>query len=117
MIDAHGGTIQLLAQKTNQGGKETSLIVSRCYRIKNYTCIEPNKYQKVLNHPVHMNIGEASTIEEIPNHSALPLTWFRFSPRSHFQIIADKNLEHPGVLIDMKDRQKKQGTFHGYHFN
>ncbi|CAI9303567.1 unnamed protein product [Lactuca saligna] len=110
VIDKHGDTIQLLAQKTNQGCIETSLVVSRCYRIKDYTCTEPDKYQKVLNYPVHMNIGEASTIEEIPNHNALPLTWFSFSPRSHFQIIADKNLEHPdfiGVLIDMKDRTKK----------
>ncbi|CAH1418106.1 unnamed protein product [Lactuca virosa] len=120
VIDEHGDTIQLLAQKTNQGSTETSLLLSRCYRIKDYTCTEPDKYQKVLDHLVHMNIGEASIIEEIPNHNALPLTWFRFSPRSHFQMIADQNLEHPdfiGVLIKMKDREKKQGTFHGYDFN
>nr|KAJ0207810.1 hypothetical protein LSAT_V11C500278750 [Lactuca sativa] len=111
VIDEHGDTIQLLAQKTNQRCIETSLVVSRCYRIKDYTCTELDKYQKVLNHPVHMNIGEASTIEEIPNHSVIPLTWFRFGPRSHFQIIADKNLEHPdfiGVLIDMKDHTRKK---------
>ncbi|CAH1447025.1 unnamed protein product [Lactuca virosa] len=98
VIDEHGDTIQLLAQKTNQGSIETSLLLSRCYRIKDYTCTEPDKYQKVLDHPVHMNIGEESTIEEIPNRNALPLTWFRFSPRSHFQMIADKNLEHPDFI-------------------
>ncbi|CAI9296552.1 unnamed protein product [Lactuca saligna] len=111
VIDEHGDTIQLLARKTNQGSIQTSLLVTRCYRIKDYTCTEPDKYQKVLDHPVHMNIGEASTIEEIPNRNTLPLTWFRFSPRSHFQMIADKNLEHLdfiGVLINMKDRKKKK---------
>ncbi|CAI9283262.1 unnamed protein product [Lactuca saligna] len=116
VIDEH-----LLARKTKQGSIQTSLLVTRCYRIKDYTCTEPDKYQKVLDHPVHINIGEASTIEEIPNRNTLPLTWFCFSPRSHFQMIADKILEHPdfvGVLINMKDRKKKrQGTIHAYDFN
>nr|KAJ0226287.1 hypothetical protein LSAT_V11C100012670 [Lactuca sativa] len=63
VIDEHGDVIQLLAHKKNQGCIETSLLVSRCY--------------------LHMNIGEASTIEEISNRNALPVTWFHFRPRSH----------------------------------
>nr|KAJ0223292.1 hypothetical protein LSAT_V11C200065910 [Lactuca sativa] len=90
--------------------KHSKLLLNECYRITNYTCTTPDKYQKILHHPVHINIEEASTIEQIFECPSLPKVWFRFQPRAHLHTIADKNIEYPdfiGVLINIRERKKK----------
>lgn len=97
-----GEAIQLLEERENQAHAESKLSLGQCYRITDYTCTTPDKYQKILDNPVHMNIGEASTIESISDTVLLPTHWFHFRPRSHFQIIADKNVDYPGKIINFR---------------
>nr|KAJ0214386.1 hypothetical protein LSAT_V11C400164520 [Lactuca sativa] len=95
IVDKHGDAIQLLEQKKDETTIESKLLLNECYHITDYTCTTPDKYQKILDHTVHINIGEASTIEQIFDCPSLPKVWFRFQ------------LHFIGVLINIRERKKK----------
>ncbi|CAH1433716.1 unnamed protein product [Lactuca virosa] len=111
-VDKYEGSIQILGEKADQEHAETMLHISKCYAITDYTCSEPDQHQKVLQNTLHLNVGPASSIEEIADSEALPTTWFRFVSRQHLNEIVNKNNELPdfvSIFIKLRDCKKRDG--------
>ena len=97
LVHTLGDAIQVLGQRADQSYVESSLFVSQCYQISDYTCTNVDPYQKFISNPFQINVGVASTIEEIPYDGSIPKTNFHFCSRSHLNVIADKNIKYPGI--------------------
>ncbi|CAH1428270.1 unnamed protein product [Lactuca virosa] len=67
IVHKHGDAIQLLEQKKDDTATESKLLLNECYCITDYTWTTPDKYHKILDHPVHINIGEASKLKKYLN--------------------------------------------------
>ncbi|CAI9295921.1 unnamed protein product [Lactuca saligna] len=104
--------IQILGQRTNQSYIESVLNVSECYIISDYSCPELDKYQKVLENDIYIDVGLKSSIQRIPDTITIPKTWFRFVSKSQLIELGEAPPYYPdfiGVLSKIRDCTKANG--------
>ncbi|CAI9259362.1 unnamed protein product [Lactuca saligna] len=60
-VEKYVDAIQILGQRTNQSYIESVLNVSQRYIISDYSCPELDKYQKVLENDIYIDVGLKSS--------------------------------------------------------
>ncbi|CAH1428184.1 unnamed protein product [Lactuca virosa] len=108
-VDRFGDAIQILGQRTNQSYIESIFNVSECYVISDYSCPALDKYQKVLENDIYIDVGLKSIIQPIPDTTTIPKNLFRFVSKSHLIELGETPPYYPdfiGVLSKIRDCTK-----------
>ncbi|KAL4588024.1 hypothetical protein LXL04_000902 [Taraxacum kok-saghyz] len=98
-VDKHGDCIQILGNKTSQKFIESRFQLNKCYSIDDYTCATTDKYKKMVQNPIYINVGRASTICDIEDKEEIPKHWFSFASFSYLLTLSrSPNNEFPDVI-------------------
>ncbi|XP_042753009.1 uncharacterized protein LOC111888978 isoform X2 [Lactuca sativa] len=106
-VDRFADAIQILGQRTNQSYIESIFNDSECYVISDYSCPVLDKYQKVLENDIYIDVGLKSIIQPIPDTTTIPKNWFRFVSKSHLIELGETPPYYPGAL--------RYGSSHATH--
>ncbi|CAI9274636.1 unnamed protein product [Lactuca saligna] len=98
VVDKYSDAIQILGQRTNQSYIKSVLNVSECYITSDYSCPELDRYQKVLENDIYVDVGLNSIIQRIPDTITIPKTWFRFVSNPQLIELGEAPSYYPGVL-------------------
>ncbi|KAI3700843.1 hypothetical protein L2E82_45482 [Cichorium intybus] len=106
-----GDAIHVLAEKTNQSYIESKFQVSCCYSLGDYTCSKTESYRKMLQKPIHINVGRASKIEQLTDIKDIPTQWYNpsdFEELHHLLISQDYYPDYVGFFKSYERGKNKE---------
>ncbi|CAI9283387.1 unnamed protein product [Lactuca saligna] len=98
VVNKYADAIQILGQRTNQTYIESVFNVTQCYIISDYSCPKLDRYQKVLENDIYIDVGLKSSIQRIPDTITIPKTWFCFVSKSQLIELGEAPPYYPSFL-------------------